>query len=40
MLARALPERAPTLVVAIGNILRRDDGFADAVLRELRNNFV
>jgi len=35
MLARALPERAPTLVVAIGNILRRDDGFADAVLREL-----
>jgi len=35
MLAHALTERAPILVVAIGNILRRDDGFADAVLREL-----
>jgi len=35
MLALALTERAPILVVAIGNILRRDDGFADAVLREL-----
>lgn len=27
--------RAPILVMAVGNILRSDDGFADAVLREL-----
>jgi hydrogenase maturation protease len=30
-------EREPILVVAIGNILRRDDGFADAVLHELES---
>ncbi len=28
-------ERPPVLVLAVGNILRRDDGFADAVLQEL-----
>lgn len=28
-------ERPPILVMAVGNILRRDDGFADAVLTEL-----
>ncbi|WP_305043466.1 hydrogenase maturation protease [Geoalkalibacter sp.] len=28
-------DRAPVLVMAVGNILRRDDGFADAVLRVL-----
>ncbi len=33
--AEALPERAPLLVMAVGNILRQDDGFADAVLRHL-----
>lgn len=27
--------RAPVLVMAVGNILRKDDGFADAVLTEL-----
>ena len=28
-------ERAPLLVMAVGNILRMDDGFADAVLKQL-----
>jgi len=28
-------KRAPVLVMGVGNILRRDDGFADAVLKEL-----
>ncbi len=28
-------ERAPLLVMAVGNILRMDDGFADAVLKRL-----
>jgi len=28
-------DRAPVLVMGVGNILRRDDGFADAVLRRL-----
>lgn len=28
-------DRAPVLVMAVGNILRGDDGFADAVLQEL-----
>ncbi len=28
-------DRAPVLVMAVGNILRRDDGFADAVLKVL-----
>ncbi|WP_303721169.1 HyaD/HybD family hydrogenase maturation endopeptidase [Malonomonas rubra] len=28
-------ERAPLLVMAVGNILRMDDGFADAVLKHL-----
>jgi len=27
--------RPPVLVMGVGNILRRDDGFADAVLKEL-----
>jgi hydrogenase maturation protease len=31
----ATASRAPILVMGVGNILRRDDGFADAVLREL-----
>ena len=36
MLAPQLePPRAPILVMAVGNILRQDDGFADAVLRRL-----
>ncbi|NIQ97742.1 MAG: hydrogenase maturation protease [Desulfuromonadales bacterium] len=30
-----LSERAPLLVMAVGNILRGDDGFADAVLNRL-----
>ncbi len=30
-----VPERAPVLVVGVGNILRMDDGFADAVLEIL-----
>lgn len=34
-LAWALPERAPVLVMAVGNLLRGDDGFALAVLEEL-----
>jgi len=34
MLAPA-SERAPLLVMSVGNILRRDDGFADAVLNRL-----
>ncbi len=29
------PGRPPVLVMAVGNILRKDDGFADAVLAEL-----
>jgi hydrogenase maturation protease len=29
------PTRPPVLVLAVGNILRRDDGFADAVLKVL-----
>jgi len=28
-------DRSPVLVMGVGNILRRDDGFADAVLRRL-----
>lgn len=28
-------ERAPVLIVGVGNILRKDDGFADAVLKIL-----
>ena len=35
MPARLEPQRAPVLVLAIGNILRQDDGFADAVLQAL-----
>ncbi len=35
MEAAVLFERAPVLVMAVGNILRGDDGFADAVLTEL-----
>ena len=36
MLAAAMDtERAPVLVMAVGNILRQDDGFADAVLAAL-----
>ncbi len=31
----APPGRAPILVMAVGNILRQDDGFADAVLQRL-----
>lgn len=34
-LAQNDPERAPVLVVGVGNILRKDDGFADAVLKIL-----
>ncbi len=30
-----MTERAPVLVMAVGNILRQDDGFADAVLKAL-----
>lgn len=33
--ARADIPRAPVLVMAVGNILRQDDGFADAVLKQL-----
>ena len=33
--AAAVTDRAPVLVMAVGNILRRDDGFADAVLKAL-----
>ena len=33
--ALADPGRAPMLVMAVGNILRQDDGFADAVLQRL-----
>ncbi|WP_052464960.1 HyaD/HybD family hydrogenase maturation endopeptidase [Geoalkalibacter subterraneus] len=33
--AVAATGRAPVLVMAVGNILRRDDGFADAVLKAL-----
>jgi hydrogenase maturation protease len=33
--APARAERPPVLVMAVGNILRGDDGFADAVLRRL-----
>ena len=33
--ALAEPTRAPVLVMAVGNILRQDDGFADAVLKRL-----
>lgn len=33
--ARLTAPRAPVLVMAIGNILRRDDGFADAVFKAL-----
>ena len=29
--------RPPVLVMGVGNILRRDDGFADAVLKELEH---
>jgi len=29
------PARPPVLVMAVGNILRQDDGFADAVLQRL-----
>ena len=32
--------RAPVLVAAVGNILRRDDGVADAVLTELEREFL
>lgn len=32
---QAAVERSPVLVMAVGNILRRDDGFADAVLQRL-----
>ncbi len=32
---RSAPTRPPILVMAVGNILRRDDGFADAVLGAL-----
>lgn len=36
MLAAQLePARPPILVMAVGNILRQDDGFADAVLQRL-----
>ena len=33
--ALAATDRAPVLVMAVGNILRQDDGFADAVLQRL-----
>ena len=33
--AQIQEERAPLLVMAVGNILRMDDGFADAVLHRL-----
>ena len=33
--ALAHSDRAPVLVMAVGNILRQDDGFADAVLKRL-----
>jgi hydrogenase maturation protease len=33
--AMAVEERAPVLVMAVGNILRQDDGFAEAVLERL-----
>jgi hydrogenase maturation protease len=33
--ALAATDRAPILVMAVGNILRQDDGFADAVLKRL-----
>jgi len=36
--AEVFPERAPLLVMAVGNILRQDDGFADAVLRHLEGS--
>jgi len=31
-------DRAPILVMAVGNILRQDDGFADAVLKRLEES--
>ncbi len=37
MIPAAVAERAPVLVMAVGNILRRDDGFADAVLKRLED---
>ncbi len=33
--ARLEPARPPILVMAVGNLLRQDDGFADAVLQRL-----
>lgn len=33
--ASSAPTRAPTLVLAVGNLLRGDDGFAGVVLEEL-----
>lgn len=35
MIPQPAEQRPPILVMAVGNILRRDDGFADAVLRFL-----
>ncbi|BCR06574.1 HybD peptidase [Desulfuromonas versatilis] len=35
MIPALQPQRPPILVMAVGNILRRDDGFADAVLKAL-----
>lgn len=38
MADRLTASRAPVLVMAIGNILRRDDGFADTVFRALEQH--